>query len=114
MNEEQDREHDDRERTWKEEFSVAGREVVDRVKRLIREGNVRKIIIRKADGSVLREITLTQGVAIGGALAFVAPALAAIGAVVALMSRVKIEVIRDRSAAESAEQDDWPREEDEP
>jgi len=81
-------------RTLIEEIEVAGRELVGRVTELIREGNVRRVIIRKENGEVLLDLPLTAGVAAGGALVAVAPALAAVGAVAALLARVKIEVVR--------------------
>ena len=68
------------ERTWIEEIEVAGSELVERVKVLISEGNVRRLIIKKPDGSLLMEIPLTAGVAVGGVFTVVAPVLAALGA----------------------------------
>lgn len=82
------------ERTWIEEIEVAGSQVVERVKELISEGNVRRLIIRNADGNVLLEIPLTAGVVVGGALTLFYPLLAALGAMAALLARVKIEVVR--------------------
>lgn len=81
-------------REWREEFRVAGDQVVDRIRQLVREGNARRIIVRKPNGDIIREIPLTHGVAAGGLIAMIAPALAAIGAVVALLSEVRIEVVR--------------------
>ena len=80
---------------WTEEFRVAGNRVVDRVKELIREGNVRKIVVKKGDGSVLKEFTLTQGMAAGGLLALLAPGLAALGALVAFGTDIRVQVVRD-------------------
>jgi hypothetical protein len=82
------------ERTWTEEFEVAGNQLVERVRELIEEGNVRHIIIRKPDDEVLLDIPLTTGMAVSGAVAFFAPPLAALGAVAALVARVKLEVVR--------------------
>ncbi len=79
---------------WTEEIRVAGNRVVDRIKELIREGNVRKIIVRRGDGSVLKEFPLTQGMAVGGLLAFLAPGLAALGALVAFATDIRIQVVR--------------------
>jgi hypothetical protein len=81
-------------REWREEFRVAGDQVADRIRQLVREGNARRIIVRKPNGDIIREIPLTHGVAAGGLIAMIAPALAAIGAVVALLSEVRIEVVR--------------------
>ncbi len=87
---------------WTEEFRIAGNRVVDRIKKLIREGNVRKIVVRKGDGSVLKEFTLTQGMAVGGLLALLAPGLAALGALVTFATDIRIQVVRtDEPSAEA-------------
>lgn len=74
---------------WTEEFSVRSTEVIDKVKELIREGNVNKIRI-KHEGRVLAEIPVALG-AIG---AVVLPQLAALGVLVAVFKRCTIEVVR--------------------
>lgn len=78
-----------------EEIEVEGRQVVERVKELMKEGNVRKLIIKDPDGKYSLEIPLTIGVAVGSVFAIAAPLLAALGAMAALMSRVKIEIQRE-------------------
>ncbi len=80
------------ERTWSEEVVVAGNQLVDRVKQLVAEGNVRRLIIRKSSGESLLEIPLTAGVAVGGVVTVMAPVLAALGALAALLAEFKIEV----------------------
>jgi len=82
------------ERTWVEEIEIAGSELVERVKELIKEGNVRRLIIRKPGGELLMEIPLTAGVMVGGAFTIVAPVLAALGAMAALIAKVKIEIVQ--------------------
>ncbi|MEW5817788.1 MAG: DUF4342 domain-containing protein [Spirochaetota bacterium] len=84
------------ERTWTEEMKVAGAELVELVKKLLKEGNVRRIIIRKPEGEIMMEIPLTAGVAIGGVLTIFAPILVALGAMAALVNQVKVEVIREK------------------
>ena len=79
---------------WKEEIFIAGNELVDRIKELVAEGNVRRLIIRKPDGESLLEIPLTAGVAVGGAVTIIAPVLAALGALAALIKDFKLEVVR--------------------
>jgi len=74
---------------WTETITVAGSEVVDKVKDLIRKGNIAKIRIKK-DDKVLLDIPVTAG-AIGTLLA---PQLAAIGTVVALISKCTLEIER--------------------
>ena len=74
-----------------EEFKVTGDDIVRTVKRLIQEGNVRRISIKNKDGRSLVEIPLTVGV-VGAALA---PVLAAVGAIAALVTDCTIAVERD-------------------
>lgn len=82
-------------RSWTEEIMVTGNELVDRIKTLMAEGNVRRLIIRKPDGQSLLEIPLTAGVAVGGVVTIMAPVLAALGALAALIAEFKVEVIRE-------------------
>jgi hypothetical protein len=70
-----------------------GGQVVDEVRRIVHEGNVRRVIVRQKD-RVVAEFPLTVGVV--GALA--APALAAIGALVALVADCRIDVEREEGA----------------
>jgi hypothetical protein len=71
-----------------EEFSVNGEQMLAKVKELIREGNIRRVIIKDKTGRVIVEFPLTIGV-VGAALA---PALAAVGAMAALISEATIVV----------------------
>ncbi len=77
--------------TRKEEFRVNGEDLVRRVKEIVAEGNVRRITIRNKDGRTLVEFPLTIGVV--GVL--LAPMLAAIGAIAALVSECTITVERE-------------------
>jgi len=74
---------------WTETVTVAGGEVLDRIKELIKQGNVTKIRIKKDNNTIL-DIPVTAG-AIGTILA---PQLAAIGAVVAVISKATLEIER--------------------
>jgi hypothetical protein len=71
-----------------EEFKINGEEIVAKVKSLIHEGNIRRIIIKNEHGESVIEIPLTLG-AIG---AVIAPALAAVGAAAALLTKCTIVV----------------------
>lgn len=75
----------------KEEFTIDGSEVLAKVKEIIKEGNARRIIIENKEGKTLIEIPLTWA-AIGTVLA---PMLAAVGALAALVTECKIIVERD-------------------
>jgi hypothetical protein len=78
------------ERVWTEELRVRGDALVGKVRELVREGNVRRIIIKDSEGRSMIEIPLTLGVV--GAL--VAPVWAAIGAIAALAADWSIVVER--------------------
>ena len=82
-----------KERTWTEEIEVAGNELVDRVQKLVHEGNVRRLIIRRSDGAKLLEIPLTAGAVAGGAAVILAPWLTVLGVIAGLVARVRIEVV---------------------
>ena len=71
-----------------EEFRVKGEELLAKIKQLVHEGNIRRIIIKDKDGKVLIEFPLTFGV-IGLVLA---PTLAAVGAIAALVTEATIVV----------------------
>lgn len=74
-----------------EEFKVTGEEVISKVKEIIKAGNARRIIIRNEEGKDIIEIPLTLG-AVG---VLIAPALAAVGAVAALLTKCTIVVIKE-------------------
>ncbi len=90
----------DKSRTVTEEIVVAGGELVEFVKRVVTEGNVRRLIIKKADDEILLEVPLTAGAVVGGALVIVAPVLAALGALAALLAQVKLVIVREQSEEE--------------
>ena len=80
-----------------EEIKLAGNQLVDRVRDLIEEGNVRHIRIKKED-RVLLEVPMTVGVGAGAAAVLLSPVLAALGALAALLTDVTIVVERDPDA----------------
>ena len=86
------------ERSIWETIKLQGNELLDKIQRIIHEGNVRRVVIKQGD-RVVAEFPLTAGVV--GALA--APILAAIGALVALLKECSIEV--ERVVAESSSSD---------
>ena len=77
-----------------EEIEVAGRDAVSRAQDIIEEGNVRRLIFLTAEDKVILEVPLTAGVAAGAAAVFLMPTLAAIGAAVAFLAKVKIQIVR--------------------
>lgn len=74
-----------------EEFKVDGAQVTQKVKELLREGNIRRITIKNKEGKTVLEVPLTVGV-VG---AVIAPTLAAIGAAAALLTDCTIAVERE-------------------
>jgi len=79
---------------FQDDLQIMGEQLLSKVKELVHEGNVRRIII-KQDGHTIVELPLNVGL-VGVALA---PALAAIGAIGALIAQCSIEVVRsDRSS----------------
>ncbi|WP_346355802.1 DUF4342 domain-containing protein [Azotosporobacter soli] len=86
---------------WTEEFSLRSGEVVDKVKDLVRQGNVNRICV-KSEGKVLVEIPVTIG-AIG---AVVLPQIAALGMLAAVFKKCSIEVVRTDGSREETTVDD--------
>ncbi|MBK8783352.1 MAG: DUF4342 domain-containing protein [Anaerolineales bacterium] len=76
------------ENTRTEEFKIDGEKLIAKVKELIHEGKIRKIIIKDKEGKTLMEIPMTFGVV--GVL--LAPQLAAIGAIAALVTEATLVV----------------------
>jgi len=75
-------------RTHTEEFHVNGEQLLAKIKELIHEGNIRRIIIKNKEGKTVMEIPLTVGV-VGAVLL---PTLAAVGAIAALVSEATVVV----------------------
>ena len=76
------------ERVHTEEFQVNGERLIAKIKEVIHEGNIRRIIIKDKEGKTVMEIPLTLGVV--GVL--LAPTLAAIGAIAALVTEATVVV----------------------
>jgi Domain of unknown function (DUF4342) len=84
------------ENTCWESFKVEGTTLAERIKALIREGNVRRVVVEH-DGRTVAEFPLTAGV-LG---VVVAPVLAAVGALLALLKECTIHVERGPASAKS-------------
>jgi hypothetical protein len=74
-----------------DQFEIKGEQLISKVKELIEEGNVRRIIIKDKAGKELVTFPLTVGV-VGAVLA---PVLAAVGAIAALVTECTIAVERE-------------------
>jgi len=71
-----------------EEFKVDGEKLLTRIKELIHEGNIRRVIIKDKDGRTMLEVPVTIGVV----SVLIAPQLAAIGAIAALLTEATVVV----------------------
>lgn len=83
-------------RTFVEEFEIAGNKVVDKVKEMVAQGNVRRLIVKTQDGRTLVDTSLTVGVGVGGFLGMIGGFPLAIFATLAMIvTKVKVEVVRE-------------------
>ena len=82
-----------------EKFTVDGSQVVEKIKELIHQGNIRRVrLIHK--GRPLIDIPLTVGVGVAAVTVLAAPVLAALGAIAALVTECTIEVERTEDTPE--------------
>jgi len=79
-----------------EEFRVKGDEILAKIKDLIQEGNIRRVLIKNEDGKTLIDIPLTVGVV--GTL--IAPQLVAIGAIASLVTNGTIVIEREEESVQ--------------
>lgn len=84
------------EHTWWESFKVEGANLADKLTELVREGNVRRVVVEHK-GRVVAEFPLTAGV-IG---AVIAPVAAAIGVIVAVLKDCTIKVERTQTPSQT-------------
>ncbi|MCA9938985.1 MAG: DUF4342 domain-containing protein [Anaerolineales bacterium] len=81
-------------KTWTEEMNVAAGELVETVKKLVHEAGVRRVVIRKKDGTTLLQVPLLMGL---GGIALL-PTYAALAIVAALATDHAILVVRVEKA----------------
>lgn len=84
----------ERRKTWTEEIEVTGSQLLERIKDLIAEGQVRRLRGRRRFTHPPRD-SLSVGAVVGGAVALAAPLLAVLGAFAALVARAKNEIVRE-------------------
>ena len=90
-------------KSWIEEIEVAGAELVEKIKELAAEGQVRRLRILEPDGDIAVDIPLTVGAIAGGALVLAAPILAVVGSIAAFATKVKIEIVREEEDSPAME-----------
>lgn len=93
---------EEKQKTWTEEVEVAGNKLVEEINRVVEEGNVRRLIIKQGDRELLN-VPLTAAAVMGGATAVLAPQLAALGALAALIARVTIIIEREGQVEHSVD-----------
>ncbi len=81
-------------KAFNEELEVAGSQLVEQVRNLLEQGNIRRLIIRDQESRVLLEIPLTIGAVAGGALLVFYPLLAGLAVVGGLVAKLRIEIVR--------------------
>ena len=77
-----------------EEFEISGDQVVAKIKELIHQGNIRRIILQTNQGNTLFELPLTIGLTGGVLITVLAPMLAAVAALAAVITKLKVKVER--------------------
>lgn len=77
-----------------ERISIAGADLIEYAKDLIEQGSVRRLVIRKPAGGQLLDIPLSAGIAVSAVLILIAPVLAALAAVAALVAKIQVEIVR--------------------
>lgn len=88
-----------------EEIEVQGNQLVERVQQIVKEGNVRRLIIRSQEDRVLLDTPLTLGLGVGGVLAwFGGIPVIVVAAIAAAFTRVKIEIVRDVTGSDDVVQ----------
>jgi hypothetical protein len=92
---------DANEKVTAEEFKISGDVLVAKIKELIAQGNIRRIIIKNEEGHILIEIPLTVGV-IGGVIsAALFPVVAAVGVIGAMVAHLTVVIERIESGQSS-------------
>jgi len=88
-----------------EQIEVAGDQLVATVKKLVSDGSARRIVLRGEDGKEMLSLPLNLGVAGAGVLTLASPLLAAVGAIAALVTKVRVDIVRDGDDDPAAEGD---------
>ena len=82
-------------KTFTEEIEIAGDQLIEKIKAIVQEGNVRQLRLKASDGDIVLETPLTIGVVAGGVMALAAPWLAVLGVIAAMVTHVTVEVVRE-------------------
>ena len=99
-------ETDTKEKVTAEEFKISGDVLVAKIKELIAQGNVRRIIIKNEEGHTLIEIPMTVGVIGGVVSAALFPVVAAVGVIGAMVAHLTVVIERIESGQSSNHDED--------
>ncbi len=99
-------ETDNNEKVTEEEFKISGDVLVAKIKELIAQGNVRRIIIKNEEGHTLIEIPMTVGVIGGVVSAALFPVVAAVGVIGAMVAHLTVVIERIESDQSSDHDED--------
>ncbi len=92
-------------KTFIEELEIAGDQLIATIKKLLADGNAQRVIVRDAEGREIIAMPLTFGVLTGGVLVLAAPLLAVLGALAALLTKVRLDVVRVTEPTDEAPSD---------
>ena len=90
-------------KTFTEEIEIAGDQLIEKIKEIVQEGNVRQLRLKASDGDIVLETPLTIGVVAGGVMALAAPWLAVLGVIAAMVTHVTVEVVRESDEDEAGD-----------
>ena len=102
MNQEQTKINNDQSQLGKE-FEEYGDEAVKRIKELVEEGQVRRLVIRKPDNDVLLDVPLMPALVVGGIVTFWMPYLTIVVFIAACVAKFKLEIVQTEAVDEHAE-----------
>ena len=85
-----------------ERIEIDGSKLVDKVKEIVAQGQVKRVRVLEPDGDIALDISLNVAVVAGGAVVLAAPVLAVLGALAVFFTKVKVEIVREE------EKDDAP------
>lgn len=102
MNQEQTKAKNDKPQ-WDKDFEDFGDEAVNRVKELVKEGNVRRLVIRKANNEVLLDVPLMPAIVAGSIMTLWVPFLTVLGVIAAFVAKLKLDIVHIEAANESTE-----------
>ena len=88
---------------WDKEFEEFGGEAVNRIKELVEEGKVRRLVLRRANNEGLLDVPLMPALVVGGLITLWMPYLTIFAVIVALVARLKLEIVHTETVDEDTE-----------